>query len=93
MQPKWKVSLVGQAKKSHKNLPVMVKATLEILMEQIKLTGAIRGDWPNFGKLSNNCFHCHLKKGKPTYVACWQEFKKSKEIKVYYAGTHEKAPY
>jgi hypothetical protein len=36
---------------------------------------------------------CHLKKGRPTYVACWTVDKKNKVIEVYYAGTHEKAPY
>ena len=52
------------------------------------------GDWPDFSALSNNRYHCHLKKGHPTYVAIWEV--RSKEIRlieVTYAGTHEKAPY
>jgi len=28
-----------------------------------------------------------------TYVACWRVYKREKLIEVYYAGTHEKAPY
>ena len=56
--------------------------------------GPVRGDWPNFSKLGKNTYHCHLKKGKPTYVACWRMLDKSKKvIEVYYVGTHEKAPY
>ena len=38
--------------------------------------------------------HCHLQKGRPTYVCCWEVInKKRKIIEVYYVGTHEKAPY
>ncbi|HSW71056.1 MAG TPA: hypothetical protein VLH77_03650 [Gammaproteobacteria bacterium] len=53
--------------------------------------------WPNYGKLhgsKGDKRHCHLQKGKPTYVCCWEVIdKKRKIIKVYYVGTHEKAPY
>jgi mRNA-degrading endonuclease RelE of RelBE toxin-antitoxin system len=35
-----------------------------------------------------------LMKGKPTYVAVWEEQNKEiKLVEVIYAGTHEKAPY
>ena len=38
--------------------------------------------------------HCHLIKGRPTYVCCWAIINKQKKIiEVYYVGTHEKAPY
>jgi hypothetical protein len=38
--------------------------------------------------------HCHLRKGRPTYVACWRIIdKKTKQIEVYYVGSHEGAPY
>jgi hypothetical protein len=38
--------------------------------------------------------HCHLIKGRPTYVACWEvKDPKNKILEVYYVGTHEKAPY
>jgi hypothetical protein len=46
------------------------------------------------GTLSHDRHHCHLKKGKPTYVAVWEV--KNREIRlieVTYVGTHEKAPY
>jgi hypothetical protein len=37
---------------------------------------------------------CHLKRGRPTYVAMWRELKaEERTIEVIYAGTHEKAPY
>ncbi|ALC16317.1 hypothetical protein DSOUD_1538 [Desulfuromonas soudanensis] len=54
----------------------------------------MRGDWPNYSKLSADLHHCHLKKGKPTYVAVWREERNEiKLVEVIYAGTHEKAPY
>ena len=63
------------------------------LVREIEEKGPVRGNWPNYGKLSDKVrHHCHLKKGKPTYVACWEE-KGKEEIEVYYVGTHEKAPY
>lgn len=52
---------------------------------------------PNYGKLkqssSRDLRHCHLQRGKPTWVACWEVYKTEKVIEVYYVGTHEKAPY
>ena len=57
-------------------------------------SGPIRGNWPNFSKLEKSDYHCHLKKGKPTYVACWRMINKQiKLLEIYYVGTHEKAPY
>ncbi len=50
---------------------------------------------PNYRKLKGqtDTHHCHLKKGKPTYVAVWQAFKKLKQVVLTYVGTHENAPY
>ena len=51
-------------------------------------------DWAHYGKLSNGRHHCHIKKGRPTYVAVWEECDGSVNlIEVTYVGTHEKAPY
>lgn len=75
-------------------LPEKVKKTLAYLIREIELSGPVKGSWPHYGKLGKERHHCHLKKGKPTYVAVWEV--KDKEIKlveVIYAGTHEKAPY
>ncbi|WP_237707634.1 hypothetical protein [Desulfocurvibacter africanus] len=52
---------------------------------------------PHFGKLKNRpgeVYHCHLNKGRPTYVAVWQVLDKVVcLVEVTYVGTHEKAPY
>ena len=88
----WKVELSGKAKKCRKDLPKCVYKILVQLVLELK-NGPEKPTWSNYGKLGTVTYHCHLKKGRPTYVACWTADKKNKVIEVYYAGTHEKAPY
>jgi len=54
--------------------------------------GPVRGDWPNYGRLSEDTHHCHIKKGRPTYVMVWR-VTAAKSVEVTYVGTHERAPY
>lgn len=90
----WTVEFTGKAKKQADKLPGRVREVLFQLVLEIGATGPTRGDWPNYSKLSDDRHHCHLKKGKPCYVAIWRENKgKIRFIEVIYAGTHEKAPY
>lgn len=91
---KWTVEMSAKARKGAHKLPDRVHKILALLLADIEDGGPVRGDWPNYGKLASNRHHCHLKKGKPTYVAVWEE--RDKEIRlveVTYVGTHEKAPY
>lgn len=38
--------------------------------------------------------HCHLNRGRPTYVAVWEVLDKAvRLVEVSYVGTHENAPY
>lgn len=90
----WTVELTSKAKKQAEQLPKKIVATLIQLMMDIRKSGPIRGDWPNYSKLSEERHHCHLKKGHPTYVAVWrEESNQIKLVEVIYVGTHEKAPY
>ena len=90
----WQVEYTSKAVKQLKKLPIGIKDVVLTLIMDITEKGPIRGEWPNFSKLGPNECHCHLKKGRPTYVACWRVLdKKNKIIEVYYVGTHEKAPY
>ncbi len=90
----WQVEYTSKASKQLGKLPSAVADAALALVMDIEDRGPVRGDWPNFSKLSKTEYHCHLKKGKPTYVACWRPLnKKTKTIEVYYVGTHEKAPY
>ncbi len=75
-------------------LPLIARKSLIALMREIELAGPVRGNWPNYGSLGKGRYHCHLKKGQPTYVALWEVVDKAfKVVEVIYAGTHERAPY
>ena len=57
------------------------------------LMAAIEED-NDISKLSRTRHHCHLKRGRPTYVAVWDVHEsKQRLIEVTYVGTHARAPY
>ena len=90
----WNVTLHAKVTKSIPKLPDRVQKSLAFLLREIELDGPARGNWPNYGKLGKGMYHCHLKKGQPTYVAVWQVVDKEiRLVEIIYAGTHEKAPY
>lgn len=91
---KWTVRLSRTAEKQKAKLSKPLRQILYALIGDIESSGFVRGDWPNYGKLTGNRHHCHLKKGQPTYVAVWEvQDKTIKLVEVIYVGTHEKAPY
>ena len=94
----WKVQFSSKAAKQTRQLDERVLLALQVLIENIKRKGPAPGRyWHNYGKLRGkkreDKRHCHLIKGNPTYVCCWEVNKIEKIIEVYYVGTHEKAPY
>jgi len=90
----WTVDIVGQARKFDKNLSGAANDSFAVLLKELKNQGPYRANWPNYTKMTGDDYHCHLKKSRrPTYVVCWQVYKIKKLIEVYYAGTHENAPY
>lgn len=90
----WEVLLGRKAEKSIDNLPQVIRSALFVLIGDIEKNGPVRGNWSNYGKLGPRRHHCHLKKGRPTYVAVWEESAAEiRLVEVTYAGTHEKAPY
>jgi hypothetical protein len=93
----WTVQSTRAADKKAEKLSQKVLLMLRYLCEDLTIKGPAVPDWPNYGKLQGkggDKRHCHLQKGKPTYVCCWEVIdKKRKIIEVYYVGTHEKAPY
>jgi len=63
---------------------------------EIEKLGPTRTTWPNYSNIKGkrDCHHCHLKKGKPAYVAIWKVTDKAnKRVEVRYFGTHENADY
>jgi len=90
----WVVTLSRRTDKSLDYLPNTVRGALALLISDIEAGGPVRGDWPNYSRLGQRRHHCHLKKGRPTYVAVWEELDTGiRLVEVTYVGTHEKAPY
>jgi hypothetical protein len=90
----WVVTSNKKVKKQVKKLPQRVKAALYVLSTEIKELGPARANWSNYSPLGKGRYHCHLKKGHPTYVAVWEVINKEiRIVEVQYVGTHEKAPY
>ncbi len=90
----WIVEFSRAAEKQKNKLSMPLRQVLFALIADIEKGGPVRGDWPNYGKLTGNRHHCHIKKGQPTYVVIWEvQDKEIKLVEVKYVGTHEKAPY
>jgi mRNA-degrading endonuclease RelE of RelBE toxin-antitoxin system len=91
----WDVKIIGKVGKQAAKLPNDVNDNFLSLILELRVKGGYLPHRPNFGKIKGekDAYHCHLHKGHPTYVACWQINKKENRIEVYYVGTHENAPY
>lgn len=96
----WQVKISPKVEKiiqNRRKTPIEVEGAVLILVANLEKLGPAV-NWPNYGKLKNqgkgiDRRHCHLRKGRPTWVACWEVETNYKKIEVYYVGTHEKAPY
>jgi mRNA-degrading endonuclease RelE of RelBE toxin-antitoxin system len=90
----WTVEIHRRVERQLRRLPRAVQQSLYALVREIEVQGPVRGNWPNYGKLSNERHHCHIKKGRPTYVAVWEVADAAiRLVEVIYVGTHENAPY
>ncbi len=90
----WTVTLSSRARQGRRKLPAMVEAAFQTLLAELELSGPVRPNWANYSKLGPDLYHCHIRKGRPTYVAVWRAEKgRIKIIEVVYVGTHENAPY
>ena len=104
MTRRWNATLSRVAKKQYIKLKhsgqkkPSILDVVDALVSELILSGPFLMDWPNYGEIKEgkekSFFHCHLKKGNPTYVACWKIIdEREKKIEVFYVGTHENAPY
>ena len=73
-----------------RKMPEQLQKKMGNLIEDLRDKGPIRNDWPNYGKLGGERYHCHL---AHHWIACWYWEKNSITIEVYYAGSRENAPY
>ena len=90
----WHIVFTSKSCKAFKKLQQRIQEQVVLLVNEIRVMGPVRGNWPHFSKLRRDEYHCHIKRGRPTYVVCWRVIsKKLNTVEVYYVGTHEKAPY
>jgi hypothetical protein len=95
----WSVSFSREAAKRYEKLKrsgsrPSINDVIDFLVLDLGKNGPQLPGWPHFKALAAEHFHCHLRRGRPTYVACWRTVdKQNKRIEVYYVGTHEGAPY
>jgi hypothetical protein len=93
----WTVEAFAKVRRQVATLPPDIAALYRALTEDLVDKGPVQSDWPNYGKLENqkgDVYHCHLKNGRPTWVAVWKvKNKRIRLMEVTYAGTHENAPY
>jgi hypothetical protein len=92
----WKIYFSRAAKKRADRLEVKVRHILQLLASDLAEHGPRPGgNWHHYSKLrgmsGRDIRHCHLTKGQPTYVCCWEVLDKQIQIiEVMYVGTHEK---
>ena len=72
MPMNWQVVIRTRAAKQLQHLPHTVRQRYLVLAQELATQGPIRGNWPNYSKLNDLRHHCHLKNGRPTYVAVWE---------------------
>lgn len=96
---KWNVYLHRSAEKQYNKLKrsgskPSITDIINLLLIELTKEGPYRTNWPSYGPLEKGEHQCHLKDGRPTFVACWKVLDEEKKIiEVYYVGTHENAPY
>ena len=87
----WTVKVKKKMAKRLYTLPKNIREALEALVLDIREAGPVRGDWPNYSKLSDGSHHCHL---SYRHVAVWTVIDETVRIvEVTYVGSRENAPY
>ncbi len=79
-----------KVKKNIEKMPLSIQKKFFYLIKDLEARGPIRPEWPNFSKLGDDDYHCHISR---KWVACWRYEKSRIIIEVYYAGSRENAPY
>jgi hypothetical protein len=90
----WTVEVSRRVQRQIAELPLRVQQSLVALIRDIEAQGPVRGNWPNYSRLGATRHHCHIKKGRPTYVAVWDVREhRTRFVEMTYVGTHAHAPY
>lgn len=90
----WQVRVSRRAVKNLPRLPANIQERFKALALELRATGPVQPHWPHYGKIqgAENCHHCHIKPGRPTYVAIWR-VNGALSLEVTYVGPHEGADY
>lgn len=87
----WRVRVSKKAAKRAKKVPRKVQILFQTLLVDLATVGPIQHEWPNYSKLEEMKYHCHL---DYNYVVVWvEENRELKIIEVTYVGSRENAPY
>jgi len=86
----YKVLIKKKVLKNIDKMPKSAQEKLNLLIKDLHNKGPLRTEWPNYSKLDDNLYHCHL---SYKWIACWKYENNKLEIEVYYAGSRENAPY
>ena len=87
----WKVVFKKRVHKKALELPENIKVIFNELIVDLQILGPYRADCPNYSKLSENRFHCHL---TYSYVVVWTIAElEVKIVEITYVGSRENAPY
>jgi len=92
----WTVIFSKKAQKQRDKLPQLILDMFYFLKNEMQIRGPYLYDWPHYGKItgSGDHYHCHLNKGRPTYVVVWQVIDTTiRVIGIKYIGTHENVGY
>jgi mRNA-degrading endonuclease RelE of RelBE toxin-antitoxin system len=87
---KYEVKIQKRIERKLEKLPTHVQQKLLRLVLDLRDKCPAQPDWPNYSRLNNDEYHCHL---GYSWVACWRNEKNTIIIEVYYVGSREKAPH
>ncbi|MDR0877753.1 MAG: hypothetical protein LBN21_06845 [Treponema sp.] len=90
MEVQYVVKMPKKLEKTIREMPKNAVGTLRELIRDIKNSGPIRPEYPNYSKLGKATYHCHL---AYSWVACWRCENGEYIVEVEYVGSREKAPY
>lgn len=87
----WQVVISKRAAKRATKLPRKVLKIFEELLLDLARIGPIQPEWPNYSRLLEARYHCHL---NYHFVAVWEVVDNEIRIlEVTYVGSREDAPY
>ena len=66
------IKLKKRVQKNLEKMPVSIQDTFFQLVDDLERFGPVQSEWPNYSKLSQDEYHCHLSR---KWVACWRNEK------------------